>query len=1242
MALPRSCALGFAAPLLCALTTAHAQPALLVRDIDPASNTAASSNPQGFTRVGSSVLFFADAPGMGMEVWKTDGTPTGTVVVKDTVPGRSSPQTYGFIAGEGAACFLVRDDEGSVALWKTDGTPEGTVAVKPISNPQEFAFVNGTLFFSADDGAHGTELWKSDGTEAGTVFVKDVQPGEQGSDIGHFVGLGSSVLFAADDGEHGRALWKTDGTEAGTVLLKDLDPSSTSSNLENLVRVGDKVFFSAYRDDTGGWELWVSDGTVAGTGLVKDIAPVGESRPQNLTAFQGALFFSAWDPAGGNELWRSDGTEAGTARVKEIAPGAASASPSSLVVVGETLYFTADDGVHGDALWATDGTAEGTKLVKDIVPSGASSPQELTGIGGVVYFRASTADEGGELWRSDGTEEGTRLVKDIVPGATGSYPTRFAVLGETLLFAADDGVHGGELWASDGTAEGTRLLADIAGGGKSGWPTHLTDIAGRLHFAANDGIHGTEPWTSDGTAAGTALLKDVNPGSTASSPSGFTWAERTYFAAQDSTSGREIWTTDGTGDGTTRVTDVCAGNGDSFTSWDTPALPFAGELFFGAGCNSWSTLYRTDGTTTSAVRTTAPVPRKITQLTPVSDLLFFSAEIVDGDRELFKSDGTDSGTGLVKNINPTAFSDPKLLGALGDIALLAAWDETHGSELWKSDGTEEGTVLLKEFIEGAEGGGPGAPGFVIGDEMLFQGRDLAHGHELWKTDGTEAGTVLVKDINPGPEGSNLLDLVLVGDRVFFVAFHPDHGFELWTSDGTESGTHLVRDLVPGPKDAIALNSGRLAAVPSLGQVVFSAYQPDTGIEVWHSDGTAEGTRLLADVWPGALSSDPISFQASGAHVYFNAFHPDYGYELWAVPVSALDMTPPSITVQVSGQEENGWFTSDVTVHFVGEDAQSEVTSLVGCEEVSFTSDTPGETLTCVAVSTGGSATASVTIRRDTAAPSITCPEDISAEAETASGGTARFTNPVVSDTCDPAPRLELNASSGAFFPIGETVVTALATDAAGRTQSCSFKVRVADTTAPTVSCPANLTLEATSAAGANATWSAPVASDSADDSPRVITSSPSGAVFPLGKTTITATAFDTAGNQSSCTFEVTVGDTTAPTLVCPGEITVAAADASGAVVQLPAVSVVDRADPNVQVLTSPPSGATFPVGRTVVTVSASDASGNGSTCSFPVVVEAATVAEEPEGCGCGTGGSALQGGWMLALMVGGLGARRRR
>ena len=328
---------------------------VLVKDINPGLG---SSYFAPLANVNGTLFFAADDGIHGVELWKSDGTGAGTVLVKDINPGaESGPVRYGSASSiNGTLFFSANDGVNGIELWKSDGTEAGTMLVKDVkpgfyagpfgslyndSYPRDLTDVNGTLFFSADDGLHGPELWKSDGTEAGTVLVKDIRPGfnpnpffgfpfPYGSSLGRLTNWNGTLFFSADDGVHGQELWKSDGTETGTVVVKDVGPGPASGIqfYGSLPILNGNMYFSA-NDGDNGFELWKSDGTESGTVMVKDInlrpysGPLGYnvsygSRPQQLINVNGTLFFTADDGLHGTELWKSDGTEAGTMLVKDI------------------------------------------------------------------------------------------------------------------------------------------------------------------------------------------------------------------------------------------------------------------------------------------------------------------------------------------------------------------------------------------------------------------------------------------------------------------------------------------------------------------------------------------------------------------------------------------------------------------------------------------------------------------------------------------------------------------------------------------------------------------------------------------------------------------------------------------------------------------------------------------------------------------------------------------------------------
>ena len=330
-------------------------------------------------------------------------------LVKDISEGRepSIPQNLTDVNGTLFFTAIQYGEENTTyGLWRSNGTESGTVFVKELSRENytweawSFIAFKNELYFTAFDETYGYELWRSDGTEAGTFVVKDIYPGGYDSNPQFLTVVEDTLFFVANDGIHGEALWSSDGTNEGTNLVKDIIPGTGSALPGYLTAVNDKLFFIA-NDGIHGEELWLSDGTADGTVLVKDIYP-GENDSINyygessFTAFEDNLFFVANDGVHGDELWRSDGTEAGTVLVKDIYPGFGAALDyynTSLIVANDMLFFQANDSVNGRELWRSDGTEAGTVLVKDIYPgSEIHIPNNLTAVDDTLFFTATDDD----------------------------------------------------------------------------------------------------------------------------------------------------------------------------------------------------------------------------------------------------------------------------------------------------------------------------------------------------------------------------------------------------------------------------------------------------------------------------------------------------------------------------------------------------------------------------------------------------------------------------------------------------------------------------------------------------------------------------------------------------------------------------------------------------------------------------------------------------------------------------------
>jgi ELWxxDGT repeat protein len=327
------------------------------------------------------------------------------------------------------------NDQYGQELWKTNGTSSGTSLVKDInpgpnsSQPYRVADMDGKAFFGADDGTHGVEPWISDGTEAGTILLADIAGGASSSNPQDLAPLNRQMLFTATTAS-GIGLWKTDGTPAGTVLLREMGAGTLDHfRFRNQKEIEGKVFFDIRRSGAPS-QIWVTDGTSAGT------IPLGELSSDSWTVVNDRLYFIAYG-ATGRELWKTDGTVSGTTLVKTIGPILANTSGVPGVDVDGTLLFVGDDGVHGRELWRSDGTEAGTWMLSDLYPGPTSSNvSSLLKFEGIVYFTANNNLNGNELWRSDGSVAGTVLVDDINPGSASSDPYPMVVVNDLLLFSA--------------------------------------------------------------------------------------------------------------------------------------------------------------------------------------------------------------------------------------------------------------------------------------------------------------------------------------------------------------------------------------------------------------------------------------------------------------------------------------------------------------------------------------------------------------------------------------------------------------------------------------------------------------------------------------------------------------------------------------------------------------------------------------------------------------------------------------
>jgi len=885
------------------------------------------------------------------------------------------------------------------------------------SNPQNyFAHTDGNLYWSTTNtSSYNHELWTSDGTEDGTYMVKDINP-EGSSGPGFYASMGDILFFAATDGTHGMELWRTDGTEEGTYMVKDIcsaysgcngiDPYNKDSPTVQPISVNDEFILFPAGNVTSNNELWRSDGTEEGTYMVKDINPPAsngdekDSNPSYLNhVADNKVIFRATDGyyTHGYELWITDGTEEGTQLLKDIHPGTDTSNAHWFTMMDDIYYFRADDGDYGEELWRTDGTTNGTYRVTDIYDShgdgllspalpfgdvlvfqgdrsGSSCQPDCTGIELYKYNPSTnettiikdfeegsddsdarvsfmvndkivfylTTDGETNLWVTDGTEEGTSILYDpgrsyysghsilrTPPGRDQpQYGSYYPVHDNVAIFVGEGelGSIFEELWATDGTVNGTYQLTDICDD-CSAQPDDGIIAGGNLFFSAVDEVHGEEmhvirnftttayytlykdkvidPITFDSNLELTYfpgephtpfMVKDINPGDDGDGAYDIvTVGDMAYFRANDGTNGSELWKSNGTENGTMLVKDINPSGSSDYGLLDRTIIPFNDDLIFVAwnGSSTGPELWISNGTengTSMLKEIDTGGTSWINDLTVLGDYILFAAEDngVYG-RELWRTDGTTEGTEIVKDINPgAADAQPQDFYVLNDVLYFSATNSTYGQELWRSDGTAEGTYIVKDINPGSDG--DSYPQYLssVGDTLFFVANDGTNGYELWKSNGTSDGTVMVKDINSDSSGSfdtsKKYQLVSFNGEIYFpVDDDSGDGVELWKSNGTADGTVMVKDIRSGSASSTPMYVDEIlhkSAVELNGFLYFAANDGSKGRELWRTNGTEAGTALFADVRNGGTGSFPREFLVAMDKIFFKATSGSFGKELF--------------------------------------------------------------------------------------------------------------------------------------------------------------------------------------------------------------------------------------------------------------------------------------------------------------------------------------------------------------------------
>lgn len=426
-----------------------------------------------------------------------------------------------------------------------------------------------------------------------------------------------------------------------------------------------------------------------------------------------AILFKAYDNIHGAELWRSDGTDNGTYMIKDISAGYANGFQKNYHIYDNgKLYFSGNDGT-GYHLWVTDGTDTGTKKIStDFI---LNTPPGFTKYNGKIYFIAYTFNTGiWEYWVTDGTTSGTKKLVDILPNLKNVIVSGMKSFSGKLYFIGKTVANGKEIWVTDGTNSGTKIVNDLYPGKDDGIDGGLVEYNGMLYFWGIDNTTtGYALYSTDGTSFNRIkkIYNDVGwtyPSIFMPLDKSIVYDNKLYFAAADKTNNLEMWVTDGTTGGTKMVKDIFPGIGSSYPNF----------------------------------------------ITMLNNKIIFGAVDKNNDQELWISDGTDTGTTMLKDINPYAGgytgssgitdwgNGVKTQGAVHNgILFFAGADTAHGTELWRTDGTDTGTNMVVDFIPGTTGAVFDIGIYAHGRNIWLTMSDQVHGYELFLWDGNNLVSV---------------------------------------------------------------------------------------------------------------------------------------------------------------------------------------------------------------------------------------------------------------------------------------------------------------------------------------------------------------------------------------------------------------------------------------------------------------------------------------------------------------------
>lgn len=862
---------------------AGADPPRLVLDAATDLSNAPGSQPRAFTSLGDAAVFVAFEEDRLERLWRSDGTLGGTFAIGPACPGSSIPQIWQLVGTlPGVALFSFYCEGSGTALWRTDGSAEGTFELLDYSG--EYAVLEavpfaGRLLFAELPTPYAyverLRLWTTDGTLAGTRRVVDRA-------LGGWARVGAAVA-ATDRVElvvmmldsNSPVLWRSGGDEASTRVVEELDGSLFSFGGIESIAFGR---FVAHRSRSS--QLWVSDGTAAGTGPVTAFADPDD-----------AFLFDLWDAD------------------------------------GERLLFVADDGA-GEQVWESDGSAAGTRaLTRFEEPTGLQffeGPHTFVALDERVVFYANDDANLIRLLGVDRASGEVSVLAEPCAGPDAYYSCRYGLwlerLGERAVFPMP--VTGaGAIAATDGTPAGTFELARLCPVGCDAAPRSPALIDGELFVAADVAAGAVELWSFDdegrATFRGGGVREILAPYEGALDLARV--GDLVLLGAADARHGFEPFRAVPGGVELELVEDL---RFDRAGSNLEAGVALGGELYLPVN----GRVLRSDGTPEGTVELIAPPAAWCSHSNPgvTADLRPLAARllIANGDCEQGNLWSYDPATGELATLLGAARPDRPAFESIQSVAggeadFLVGDYSTPGSlALWSTDGTESGTrfrVALPDNVRWVVRYGELR---VVGCDDLFVWEPgaptpiwVASGANRWFAPfGAAGGRAILRsgEYTTGKEGLVAVDAAgaleplvefeygtwirsaqEIGGRLLFRVDDPGPAFpDLWVTDGSAEGTALLASFGPATSP-----SEPAAGFQPLGsRFALVGVSPAGGMELWASDGTPAGTERLDLFGEAGQPLEVTAFASTGSRVFLLGFPAGDGgvvdferLELWSSP-----------------------------------------------------------------------------------------------------------------------------------------------------------------------------------------------------------------------------------------------------------------------------------------------------------------------------------------------------------------------